>query len=120
MPPALPPRPGSLTQHVGGIELHDQPAVSLVGVGAEDGEDGALLAGLSQQLVDVHLPLGELEVGPRLPFVGAEPGSVRQGYVYIMSVSASEPHYCYHGSYCFVFFHLILCNYQCLRFGGTV
>lgn len=47
--------------------------MSLVGVGAEDGEDGALLPGLCQQLVDVNLPVGELEVCPRLTFVGAEP-----------------------------------------------
>lgn len=43
------------TQNVRGVDLQDEPAVSLVGVGAEDGEDGALLPGLSQQLVYVHL-----------------------------------------------------------------
>lgn len=46
----------------------------LVGVGAEDGEDGALLPRLRQQLVDVHLLVGEQEVRPRLALVGAEPG----------------------------------------------
>ena len=95
----------TLTQHVGGVELQDQPAVSLVGVGAKDREDGALLARLRQQLVDIHLPLGELEVGPGLPFVGAEPGSDREGYVHvvyiIIIVVASEPHYCDHASFFF-------------------
>lgn len=47
--------------------------MSLVGVGTEDGEDGALLPGLGQQLVHKHLPLGELEVGPGLALVGAVP-----------------------------------------------
>lgn len=62
-----------LTEDVRGVDLQDEPAVSLVGVGAEDGEDGALLAGLGQQLVHVHLPLGELKVGPDLALVGAVP-----------------------------------------------
>lgn len=60
------------TKHVAGVELKDEPTVLLVGVGAEDGEDGALLTRLRQQLVHVHLPLGELEVCPRLTLVGAE------------------------------------------------
>lgn len=47
--------------------------MSLVGVGAEDGEDGALLPGLCQQLVNIHLPVRELKVVPRLAFIGAEP-----------------------------------------------
>lgn len=45
--------------------------MSLVRVGAKDGEDGAFLPGLSQQLVDIHLPLGELKVSPGLALVGA-------------------------------------------------
>lgn len=61
------------TQNFGGVDLQDEPAVPLVGVGAEDGEDGALLPGLSQQLVNIHLPVRELEVGPRLAFIGAKP-----------------------------------------------
>lgn len=61
------------TQDIGGVDLQDEPAVSLVGVRPEDGEDGALLPGLGQQLVNIHLSVGELEVGPRLSFVGAEP-----------------------------------------------
>lgn len=62
-----------LTKDVGGVDLQDEPAVSLVSVRAEDGEDCALLAGLGQQLVHVHLPLGELKVGPGLALVGAVP-----------------------------------------------
>lgn len=54
LPPSLPLQP---TQNIGGVDLQDEPAVSLVGVGAEDGEDGALLPGLSQQLVNIHLPV---------------------------------------------------------------
>lgn len=54
--------------------------MSLVGVGAEDGEDGALLARLRQQLVDQHLPVGEAEVRPRLAFVGAEPGGKTEAF----------------------------------------
>lgn len=49
--------------------------MSLVGIRAEDGEDGALLPGLGEQLVHVHLPLGELKVGPGLALVGAVPES---------------------------------------------
>lgn len=70
LPPSLPLQP---TQNIGGVDLQDEPAVSLVSVGAEDGEDGALLPGLSQQLVNIHLPVWELKVGPRLAFIGAEP-----------------------------------------------
>lgn len=61
------------TQNVRGVDLQDEPAVPLVGIRAEDGEDGALLPGFSQQLVNVHLPVRELKVGPRLTFIGAEP-----------------------------------------------
>lgn len=63
-----------LTKDIGGVDLKDEPAVSLVGVRAKDGENGALLAGLGQQLVHIHLPLGELKVGPGLALVGAVPG----------------------------------------------
>lgn len=68
------------TKHVASIELQDEPTVLLVGVRAEDGEDGALLARLCQQLVHVHLPLGELELCPRLSLIGAEPN--KQSYKY--------------------------------------
>lgn len=47
--------------------------MSLVRIGAKDGEDGALLPRLGQQLVHIHLPLGELKVGPGLTLVGAVP-----------------------------------------------
>lgn len=43
------------TQDVRGVDLQDQPAVPLVCVGTKDGEDGALLPGLRQQLVNVDL-----------------------------------------------------------------
>lgn len=66
-----------LTEHVAGVELQDEPAVLLVGVGAEEGEDGALLARLRQQLVHVHLALREHKVRPRLALIGAEPGKER-------------------------------------------
>lgn len=62
-----------LTKDVRGVDLQDKPAVSLVRVGAEDGEDGALLPGLGQQLVHIHLPLGKLKVCPGLALVGAVP-----------------------------------------------
>lgn len=52
--------------------------MSLLGVGAEDGEDGGLLARLGQQLVDQNLPLGEAELRPCLALVGAEPGVGRR------------------------------------------
>lgn len=52
--------------------------MSLLGVGAEDGEDGGLLARLGQQLVDQNLPLREAELRPRLTLVGAEPGGGRR------------------------------------------
>ena len=58
--------------------------MSLVGVGAEDGEDGALLPGLGQQLVNIHLPVGELKVVPRLAFIGAEPDG-DMANIYIIS-----------------------------------
>lgn len=45
--------------------------MSLVCVGAKDGEDGALLPRLGQQLVDIHLLLGELKVSPGLALIGA-------------------------------------------------
>lgn len=61
------------TQDVGGVDLQDEPAVPLVRVGAEDGEDGALLPGLGEQLVHVDGPVREAEVEPRLALVGAEP-----------------------------------------------
>lgn len=61
--------------------------MSLLGVGAEDGEDGGLLARLGQQLVDQNLPLGEAELRPRLALVGAEPGGVGRRTVVIQPPS---------------------------------
>lgn len=65
--------------------------MSLVGVGAEDGEDGALLARLRQQLVDVHLPVGEAEVRPRLALVGAEPAGKTDGSSFLSASHVRFP-----------------------------
>lgn len=62
-----------LTQGVGGIDLEDQPAVDILFVGAEDGEDGALLPGFREEPVHKHWLLGEGECFPGLSFVGAVP-----------------------------------------------
>lgn len=62
-----------LTEHVADVDLQDEPAVCLLSVRAKDSKDGALLARLGQQLVHVHLLLGELELAPCLALVGAVP-----------------------------------------------
>lgn len=79
------------TEDVGGVDLQDEPAVRLVGVGAEDGEDGALLARLRQQLVHVHVPLREAEVRPRLALVGAEPGGRTEAFIHRREVPSLRP-----------------------------
>lgn len=76
------PRGGSapcpLTQHVSGVDLQDQPAVAILLVGAKDGEDGALLAGLGQEAVHEHRLLREREDFPGFPFVCAVPAQKRR------------------------------------------
>ena len=62
--------------------------MSLVGVGAEDGEYGALLPRLGQQLVNVHLPVRELKVRPGLAFIGAEPDRDMDHYLGKQSYSS--------------------------------
>lgn len=82
------PRDGSatcpLTQHVSGVDLQDQPAVAILLVGAKDGEDGALLAGLGQEAVHKHRLLREREDFPGFPFICAVPAQKKercQGHV---------------------------------------
>lgn len=65
--------PIDLTKHIAGVDLQDQPAVFLVRIRPEDGEDGALLTRLRQQLVHVHLLFGKLKLFPGFPLVGTEP-----------------------------------------------
>lgn len=65
------PRRQRLTQGIRGVDLEDQPAVDVLLVGAEDGEDGALLSGFREEPVHEHRPLGEDERFPGLPFIGA-------------------------------------------------
>lgn len=86
----------SLTQHIGGVDLQDQPAVAVLFVGAEDGEDGALLPGLRQQPVHKHWLLREGERLPGFPFVGAVPAEkkeqdVRSGQVFPCPRATSSP-----------------------------
>lgn len=66
-----------LTQGVCGIDLEDQPAVDILFVGAEDGEDSALLARFREEPVHKHGLLGEEEGFPGLPFVGAVSAQVQ-------------------------------------------
>lgn len=63
-----------LTQHVRGVDLQNEPAVPVLFVRPEDGEDGALLPRLRQEAVDKDRLLGEGEGLPGLPFVRAVPG----------------------------------------------
>ena len=65
-----------LTQGICGIDLEDQPAVDVLLVGAEDGEDSTLLARLRKEPVHKHRLLREDERGPGLPFIGAVPAQV--------------------------------------------
>lgn len=86
----------SLTQHVGGVDLQDQPAVAVLFVGAEDGEYGALLPGLRQQPVHKHRLLREGERLPGFPFIGAVPAEkkeqdVRSGQAFSCPRATSGP-----------------------------
>jgi len=62
----------SLTKHITSVDLHNEPAVFLVCIRAEDRENGALFTRFSQQLVHIYILLGELELLPGFPLISTE------------------------------------------------
>lgn len=64
----------TLTKHISGVDLQDDPAVPVLFVRTKDGEDGALFSWLRQQAVNKDWLLREGKRFPGFPFVCAVSG----------------------------------------------